>query len=81
MNEIDAMPKVGARHLRMKRHIHTIYSIPPSHAVNIVLTGTGALTATGTVFDDAIYTADDPSHLGALAINGLAGTLEINLAA
>src|SRR5262249_28862972 len=54
-----------------------VTSISPLHSVQIISQGTGSQTVSGTAFDDAIYTSDDPNHTGSLVFHGLAGNDEI----
>ena len=56
---------------------NTITQPPGTPAIDIEVRGAGAFTVTGTAFADAIRTADDPNHAGALTFNGLGGNDEM----
>ena len=56
---------------------NSLGSLSTGHIVNIDVSGSGVLAVTGTNFDDAIYTADDPSHADSLIYHGLGGNDEM----
>src|SRR5579885_1862810 len=57
---------------------NTVDPLTGAHAINITLQSAGALSVTGTVFDDLIAAQDGVAHVGGMTINAGAGNDEVD---